>query len=95
MKKIQPPTDIKGVQLLLRFFNYYRKFVPGFSKIARPIYKLLGKDTPWNWKLEQDYAFTLLKEVINTAPVLKHPDFNRPFIIYTDASYINMGYILI
>src|ERR1044072_8524981 len=44
MNEIQPPQDVKGVQLLLGFFNYYRKFVPGFFKIARPIYKLLAKD---------------------------------------------------
>ena len=47
MNEIQPPKDVKGVQLLLGFFNYYRKFVPGFFKIARPIYKLLAKDSIW------------------------------------------------
>src|ERR1044072_5022713 len=94
MKELQPPADVKGVQSLLGFFNYYRKFVPGFSKITRPIYKLLGKDTPWNWGPEQDHALDLLKEAMSTAPVLTHPDFTRPFVIYTDASYIGMGYIL-
>src|ERR1043165_9376931 len=48
MKELQPLTDVKGVQSLLGFFNYNRKFVPEFSKIARPIYKLLSKDVPWN-----------------------------------------------
>src|ERR1044071_6426254 len=95
MNDIESPKDVKGVQSLLGFFNYYRKFVPGFSKIVRPIYKLLGKDVPWNWGPEQDQALVLLKEAMNTAPVFKHSDFNRPFLIYTDASYTGMGYILV
>ena len=66
-----------------------------FSKIARPIYKLLGKDMPWNWRPEKDHALTLLKEAMSTASVFKHPDFDCPFIIYTNASYTGIGYILV
>ena len=52
MNEIKPPRDVKGVQSLLGFFNYYQKFIPSFSKIAQPIYKLLTKDSVWEWDLD-------------------------------------------
>ena len=70
MNEIQPPQDVKGVQSLLGFFNYYRKFIPGFFKIARPIYKLLAKDSVWEWGSDQQEALEPLKAAITSAPVL-------------------------
>ncbi len=45
---------------------------------------LLVKETPYIWEEQQQQAFERLKQVISTVPVLVHPDFNRPFILYTD-----------
>ena len=53
----KPPTNIKGVQEFLGFINFYRQFIENFNNIARPLYKLLGKDIVWNWSQEADKAF--------------------------------------
>jgi len=55
---------------------------------------LLAKEVPYVWGSEQQQAFERLKQIISTVPVLVHPDFNRPFILYTDASKEGLGAIL-
>ena len=55
---------------------------------------LLAKKVPYMWRQEQQQAFERLKQVISSALVLVHPDFNRPFILYTDASKEGLGAIL-
>src|SRR6266542_1348802 len=55
---------------------------------------LLAKDVSYVWGQEQQQAFDRLKQIINSVPVLVHPDFNRPFILYTDASKEGLGAIL-
>src|SRR6266511_567217 len=55
---------------------------------------LLAKEVPYIWGQEQQQAFERLKQIISTVPVLVHPDFNRPFIVYTDASKESLGAIL-
>jgi len=55
---------------------------------------LLAKEVPYVWGSEQQQAFERLKQVISTVPVLTHPDFNRPFILYTDALKEGLGAIL-
>ena len=94
MDKVQPPTDLKGVQSILGLFNYYRNFVPDFAKIASPIYKLLKKGTKIVWTEECQKALDILKTRMVQAPILAHPDFTKPFKLYTDASYTGLGFIL-
>ena len=55
---------------------------------------LLKKDEPFLWGDKQQIAFDRLKEMLIKAPILSYPDFNRPFIIYTDASERGLGAIL-
>ncbi len=47
--KMPPPKDVKGVRTIMGSFNYYRRFVKDFSKIALPINKLLRKEEPFVW----------------------------------------------
>ena len=54
----------------------------------------MRKDEPYIWTNEQQKAFELLKQRLTEAPILVHPDFNRPFIVFTDASAIGLGAIL-
>eukprot|EP00775_Hariotina_reticulata_P002868 gene2868-biopygen4480 len=49
IKALEPPTSVKRLQAHLGLFNYYRAFVPGFSRIAQPLYKLTAKDVVWEW----------------------------------------------
>ena len=66
--------------------GYYRKFVPHFSDIARPLLKLTAHDVKFIWDTQCDLSFQLLNDALCSAPILKYPDMSKPYTIYTDAS---------
>ena len=74
-------------------FQYYKNFVKDFARIAGPIYLALKRDQ-FQWGPEQDRAFNHLKKAMTEAPILAHPDYEKEFILYTDASYTGLGFIL-
>ena len=90
------PVSINLIQLraTLGLFSYYRKFIKDFSRIARPINNLLKKDIPFKWTQKQQTAFEQLKEMLIKSPVLVYPDFEQPFILYTDASGTGLDAVL-
>jgi hypothetical protein len=89
----QPKTtrELKG---FLGLAGYYRRFIPNFSKIAKPLTELLKKDAPYVWSDKTDEAFTSLKTALTTEPLLQYPDFSKPFILTTDASKDAIGAVL-
>ncbi|XP_078232326.1 uncharacterized protein LOC144583105 [Pogona vitticeps] len=90
------PNTKKKVKSFLGLVGYYRKFIPRFSEIAAPLTDLTQKKTddriPWTSDCEE--AFRRLKEALINYPVLRAPDFDREFIIYTDASNSGVGAVL-
>ncbi|GKC77575.1 reverse transcriptase domain-containing protein [Tanacetum coccineum] len=74
--------------------GFYRRFVKDFSKIARPLTKLLKKDTPFEFDDECHNAFKLLKEKLTCALVIVNPNWNLPFELMCDASDFAVGAIL-
>ena len=88
------PTDSKQLRQFLGLANYYRRFVPDYSKIAEPLHKLLRKGATYNWNTACHEAFTELKHRLVTPPVLTYPDFKLPFLLYTDASDFALGAVL-
>ena len=66
--------------------GYYRKFVPCFSDIARPLTQLTRKNEGFSWSTECDKCFHMLKDYLQEAPILKYPDPAADYILYTDAS---------
>jgi hypothetical protein len=74
--------------------GYYRKFIPNFSKIAKPITKLLNKGNKYVWSDACDEAFHTLKNLLATSPVLAQPDIAKSFDVYCDASSTGMGCVL-
>ncbi|XP_078241957.1 uncharacterized protein LOC144586866 [Pogona vitticeps] len=90
------PNTKKKVKSFLGLVGYYRKFIPRFSEIAAPLTDLTRKKTddriPWTSDCEE--AFQRLKEALINYPVLRAPDFDREFIIYTDASNSGVGAVL-
>ncbi|GJY74084.1 reverse transcriptase domain-containing protein [Tanacetum coccineum] len=70
ISKLPPPTNIKGVRSFLGHAGFYRRFIKDFSKIARPITKLLKKYTPFEFDDECQKAFESLKEKLTCAPVI-------------------------
>ncbi|GJY74979.1 reverse transcriptase domain-containing protein [Tanacetum coccineum] len=92
--KLPPPTNIKGVRSFLGHAGFYRCFIKDFSKIARPLTKLLEKDTPFEFNGECQKAFESLKEKLTCAHVIVSPNWNLPFELMCDASDFAIGSVL-
>jgi hypothetical protein len=80
----KPPTTVHQVRSFLGLAGYYRKFIPDFSKIVKPITSLLKNDTKFNWSSRCNEAFEQLKVLLTTTPVLAQPDIEKPFDVYCD-----------
>jgi hypothetical protein len=88
------PTDAQGIKSFIGMARYYRRFIEGFSKIAKPMTALLGNKVEFKWTQKCQEAFEALKEKLTTAPVLVLPDVHRPFSVYCDACYTGLGCVL-
>ena len=90
----KPPTKKKEIQSFLGFCNFYRRFIEGFSKVAKPLYKLAEKDQKWEFGTKQQGAFDEQIHKLTHAPILAHYDPKKPITIETDASkYVTAGII--
>ena len=90
----KPPKSVHQVRQFLGLAGYYRRFIPDFSRVAKPITELLKNDTKFKWSMECDAAFQILKKSLTTAPVLAQPKLEKPFDVYCDASGIGIGCVL-
>lgn len=88
------PKNSKMVQRFLGLCGYYRKFIKDFSKIANPLFELLKKNSKFNWTNEHEIAFKTLKKKLTEAPILKLPNFEEKFQLFTDASGVGLGAVL-
>jgi len=95
IKRWKQPTNLTELRSFLGTVSYYRKFIPNFAKISNNMYKLLRKDTEFTWSDACQESFDQLKQAIIKYPILKFPDFSKPFIIRTDASYEGLGGVLL
>lgn len=82
----RPPGTVKGVQSFLGFCNFYRRFVPEYSRVVKPLSVLTKKGDGFNWTIECDLAFEELKRLLSSSPVLAHFKFGLPTRLETDAS---------
>ena len=80
------PNSAKEIKQFLGLTGYYRKFVPRFADISRPLTTLMKKDTKFEWTSACQKSFELLKEALCGEPVLKYADTSKPYTLYTDAS---------
>ena len=94
VKDFPVPRNRKQVQSFLGLVNYNRKFIPGTAAIALPINKLIRKETKFVWSEECQQAFDRLKSAIASPPVLAYPDFEKDFVLTTDASNGALGAVL-
>ncbi|GKB71070.1 reverse transcriptase domain-containing protein [Tanacetum coccineum] len=94
ISKLPPPTNIKGVRSFLGHASFYRCFIKDFSKITRPLTKLIEKDTSFEFDDECQKAFKLLKKKLTCAPVIVSPNWNLLFELMCDASYFAVGAVL-
>uniref|UniRef100_A0A9J8BDC1 Gypsy retrotransposon integrase-like protein 1 n=1 Tax=Cyprinus carpio carpio TaxID=630221 RepID=A0A9J8BDC1_CYPCA len=89
------PTTLKELQQFLGFANFYRRFIQDYSSITTPLTSLFrNKPKSLSWTPATTEAFNSLKEAFTTAPLLVHPDPDRPFIVEVDASTTGVGAVL-
>ena len=101
------PSTIRELRAFLGLASYYRKFIDGFAKIARPLHAITSavnadpvsskrKHAPiakfWNEDCQQ--AFNNLKSALCSAPILGYADFTKPFRLDIDASFDGLGAVL-
>nr|GFA77990.1 reverse transcriptase domain-containing protein [Tanacetum cinerariifolium] len=84
--KLSHPTTVKGIHSFLGHAEFYRRFINDFSKIARPMTRLLEKDTPFFFSKECVESFQTLKRKLIEAPILIAPNWDFPFKLMCDAS---------
>jgi hypothetical protein len=88
------PASVRDIQVFLGFANYYRRFITGYARIARPLTDLLVQSGPFILSKEARAAFEQLKQSFTVAPVLQHYDVNRLVRVETDASGFAISGIL-
>jgi hypothetical protein len=89
-----PPTTASEIRSFLGLVGYYRRFIKDFSKIAKPVTKLLEKNKAFEWTTECQASFEELRKRLTSAPVLVLLDLTKKFDIYCDASSQGLGCVL-
>ncbi|KAL9840587.1 putative nucleotidyltransferase, Ribonuclease H [Arabidopsis thaliana] len=87
-------TNATEIRSFLGLAGYYRRFVKGFASMAQPMTKLTRKDVPFVWSPECEEGFVSLKEMLTSTPVLALPEHGEPYMVYTDASRVGLGCVL-
>ena len=85
-RKMPAPKNPKEVKQFLGLVGYYRKFVPRFADISRVLTHLTKKAVEFKWTQECEKCFQILKEFLKQAPILRYPDPQASYTLYTDAS---------
>jgi hypothetical protein len=90
----KPPKSVHQIRSFLGLAGYYRRFIPDFSRIAKPMTELLKKGVKFVWSEECEQAFHTLRKHLTSAPVLSQPDMTKPFEVFCDASGTGLGCVL-
>lgn len=88
------PKSVFNIRQFVGLAGWMRKFVNNFSVIAKPLYERMKKNSPFIWGDEEEVAFVTLKQLLCKEPVLRCPDFELPFKVYSDACSFGTGAIL-
>ena len=94
ISKLPSPTNVKIVRQFLGHTGFYRRFIKDFSKIAKPLYKLLEKDAKFIWDEDCQKSFEELKAYLTTAPIVRAPNWELPFEVMCDARDLAIGAVL-
>ena len=86
IKEMPAPRSSKEIKQFLGLVSYYRKFILQFSDTAKPLMRLTRHDTLFQWCSKCEFAFQTLKDALCTKPILKFPDPQKPYVLFTDAS---------
>ncbi len=91
IRNIATPKTRKQLRSFIGMVNYYRDMWPKRSHILAPLSALTSSKVKWEWTLEHQSAFDATKVAIAQETLLTYPDFNKPFVIHTDASKVQLG----
>ena len=92
IKEWETPRSVKGVRAFLGFANFYRRFIRNFSRIVAPLTNLTRKDRKFIWTPEAENAFSTLKDMFISAPILMQFDPDRTTVLEVDSSgYVTGG----
>ena len=94
MRSLPPPTCVREVRSFLGHAGFYRRFIKDFSKISRPLCRLLQKEVSIEFDEDCLKAFEKLRELLTTAPIIQPPNWSQPFELMCDASDYAVGAIL-
>lgn len=89
----QSPKIVTQLRSFLGMTGYYRRFIRGYSSICKPLTDMLKKNA-FKWGPEQETAFSNLKQIMTTTPLLALPNFTKPFTLETDACAAGLGAVL-
>eukprot|EP00873_Tetraselmis_striata_P036951 jgi/Tetstr1/457215/TSEL_043863.t1 len=85
------PKNVSDVRHFLGMATYYCRFLESFSLVKAPLTTSTKKDTPWKWGAAEQQSFDAIKAMLVSAPVMRHPDWRRPFVLHTDWSRVGEG----
>ena len=94
------PRTVTEVRSFTGFTNYYRRFIKGYAKVARPLHELKSgengkkKHSKVQWTERCQESFDSLKKICSESPVLAYADYTKPFVLHTDASTMGLGAVL-
>ena len=97
MQEFLIPETYTQVRAFCGLVGHYRRFIKGFTNIAHPLYDVLGKEVkmgPVDLPPEAQEAMGILKEKVQSTPVLVFPDFDKPLLLEMDASKEGLGVVL-
>ena len=94
IREMPHPKNPKEVKQFLGLIGYYRKFVPRFADLSRPLTLLTRHDADFQWTEKCQKSFNNLCQLLMQHPILKYPDQTKPYVLFTDASKIGWSGVL-
>ena len=94
MRSLQSPRSVREIRAFLGHVGFYKRFIKDFSRISRPLCRLLQKKIEFDFDEKCVGAFKELKELLTTAPIMRPPDWSLPFELMCDASDYAVGAVL-
>jgi hypothetical protein len=94
IQRIARPKNKRELRKFIGIVNYYRDMWIRRSHVLAPLAALTSKTAKWTWGQRKQQAFDKMKKIISRETLLAYPDFNKPFIIHTDASHTQLGAVI-